>query len=179
METFYCPIIHVIRFKYNRLWVRTESNHCKKPFSNAGCEAVSSCCIRGPRFILLGRCPGKKNWLEFHVHIHHTSCPRPLSKEWINHSRLSRPSAGPRKPLITGPSCLHCRPLIVLNESRCGYFQCSLLNRGSNKPLSQGSCRHVGLLTHPAPIGHLNSLPSSPQPLLFQHLSHCSKKINK
>lgn len=39
--------------------------------------------------------------------------------------RPSQPSAGPRKPLITGLSCPQCRPLIVLSENRCAPLLCS------------------------------------------------------
>lgn len=57
--------------------------------------------------------------MEFHVHIHHAQSSS--TQQRVDKSRrLGRPSAGPRKPLITGPSCPQCRPLIVLSENRCG-----------------------------------------------------------
>jgi len=111
---------------------------------------------------LLARCLGKTDWLEFHVYIHHTlssSTQHRMDKSL----RLRRPSAGPRKPLIMGSSCLQCRPLIVLSENRCGCLLNSeaCLTEGLNRPFSQGLPCYVASLKHPAPIGsHLNFLPS-------------------
>lgn len=100
--------------------------------------------------------------MEFHVHIHHTRSSS--TQQRVDKSlRLGRPSAGPRKPLITGSSCLQCRPLIVLSENRCGCLlhSAACLMEVLNRPLSQGPLRHVVLLKHPAPRGgHLNSLPA-------------------
>lgn len=132
--------------------------------------------------VLLGRCPGKNDWLEFHVHIHHTRSSS--TQQRVDKSlRLGRPSAGPRKPLITGSSCLQCRPLIVLSENRCGCLlpSAACLTEFLNRPLSQGPLCHVVLLKHPAPIGgHLNSLPTPYGLRLFEHhpitAPHCKKK---
>lgn len=100
--------------------------------------------------------------MEFHVHIHHTRSSS--TQQRVDKSlRLGRPSAGPRKPLITGSSCLQCRPLIVLSENRCGCLlhSAACLMEVLNRALSQDPRRHVVLLKHPAPIGgHLNSLPA-------------------
>ena len=95
---------------------------------------VSSCCRRQPRIhpsFWVGVLARMTDWNSISIHI--TLDPHPLSKEWINHSVWGRPSAGPRKPLITGSSCLQCRPLIVLSESRCGSpaSRCSLFHGGS------------------------------------------------
>ena len=70
--------------------------------------------------------------MEFHLHAHHTRSSS--TQQRVDKSlSLGRPSAGPRKPLITGSSCLQCRPLIVLSESRCGSpaSRCSLFRGGS------------------------------------------------
>lgn len=100
--------------------------------------------------------------MEFHVHIHHTRSSSTQQRA-DKSLRLGRPSAGPRKPLITGSSCLQCRPLIVLSENRCGCLLHSAARSTEvlNRPPSQAPLRHVVLLKHPAPIGgHLNSLPA-------------------
>lgn len=121
--------------------------------------------------------------MEFHLHIHHTRSSSTQQRA-DKSLRLGRPSAGPRKPLITGSSCLQCRPLIVLSENRCGCLlhsaACSM--EVLHRPLSQGPRCHVVLLKHPAPIGgHLNSLPMAsvipPPPCC--HVPHCKKKKKK
>lgn len=71
----------------------------------------------------------KTPWLEFHIQIHHT-WSLSTDKQCITPS-LSRP----RKPSITSSSCLRCRPLIVLNENRCGCLQRSPAREGLQQNL--------------------------------------------
>lgn len=99
------------------------------------------------------------DWNSTSIYI--TLDPRPLSKERINHSVQGRPSAGPRKPLITGSSSLQCRPLIVLSKNRCACSLRSAARLMEALSRRKGFLCHVALLKHPAPTGgHLNSPPA-------------------
>lgn len=107
---------------YGSVW--STWSFCSKPEPQDGVQpdkvAASSCCKIRRRFIRAVGVPGNDDWLEFHVHIHHTQSSSTQQRA-DKSLRLGRPSAGPRKPLITGPSCLQCWPLIVLSKNRCGY----------------------------------------------------------
>lgn len=88
--------------------------HC----TASSCYSTLSGAITPSGYVSLVR---MTDWNSTSIYI--TLDPRPLGKERINHSVRGRPSAGPRKPLITGSSSLQCRPLIVLSKNRCA---CSL-----------------------------------------------------
>lgn len=110
--------------------------------------------------------------MEFHAHIYHTLSLSTQQRE-DKSLRLGRPSTGPRKTLITGSSCLQCRPLIVWSENRCGYLLhgavCSsqplnsLTESSSSCCLSETSGSSTKL---PASPPFSMSLPSYPTPLL-------------